>query len=111
MNKVLLKNIGGLSVWLLLSTFYFGCSQEDQNSQNQEKQLTLSQLLQEEEFWEGNALEYKERFFTNDDGIFYKTESENPFSGVIKVMFQKRNDRILEQLYGGFDAWRFLRMA
>ena len=66
---------------------------------------------QEEEFWEGNALEYKERFFTNDDGIFCKTESENRFSGVIKYVPEKERSHILEQLYGGFDAWRFLRMA
>lgn len=110
MNKVLLKNIGGLSVWLLLSTFYTGCSQQDQISQNQEKQLTLSQLLQDEEFWEGNALEYKERFFTNDDGIFCKAESENPFSGVIKVRSRKGTIASLSSyteglMHGDFFEW------
>ena len=39
--------------------------------EEQKGYLTLSQLLQEEEYWEGSSLEYKDTFFTNEEGEFF----------------------------------------
>ena len=89
MDKCLEKTFKRLVAWLSFATLLASCGQQESNPQDQEKKLTLSQLLQEEEFWEGNSLEYKEGFFTNDDGVFCKVETENPFSGVIKVRSRK----------------------
>ena len=89
MDKCIEKTFKRLVAWLSFATLLASCGQLETDPQDQEKKLTLSQLLQEEEFWEGNSLEYKEGFFTNDDGVFCKVETKNPFSGVIKVRSRK----------------------
>ena len=83
------KTFKRLVAWLFFATLLASCGQQGTNPQDQETKLNLSQLFQEEEFWEGNSLEYKEVFFTNDDGVFCKVETKNPFSGVIKVRSRK----------------------
>ena len=50
--------------------------------------LPLSDLIAQEEYWEGSPTEFKETFYNKEDGfeeIFCRKEGEAPFSGLIKI--------------------------
>ena len=80
MKRHLLLNSKSRSI-SILAVFLFiclGCEQNQPPPEEQKGYLTLSQLLQEEEYWEGSSLEYKDTFFTNEEGEFCKTETKVP---------------------------------
>ena len=71
--------------------------------------LTLSQLLQKRVL-EGSSLEYKDTFFTNEEGEFCKTETKVPFTGVIKIRSRKGSISELQSystglMNGDFFQW------
>ena len=65
----------------------FGCEQEEPESQKRVEEpgsLPLSSLIHNEEFWEGSAIEFDEKFVKRDD-LFYEVEGNYTYSGVIKI--------------------------
>ena len=101
------RSISILAVFLFIS---FGCEQNQPPPEEQKGYLTLSQLLQEEEYWEGSSLEYKDTFFTNEEGEFCKTETKVPFTGVIKIRSRKGSISELQSystglMNGDFFQW------
>jgi antitoxin component YwqK of YwqJK toxin-antitoxin module len=63
--------------------------------------IALQDMLQEEEYWEGNKLEYKELFFVNDKDLFCKKDSNKTYSGIIKIRSRKGSIAQLESYSSG----------
>jgi antitoxin component YwqK of YwqJK toxin-antitoxin module len=64
-----------------------GCEQEEPESPKRVEEpegLPLSTLIHNEEFWEGSAIEFGEKFVMKDD-LFYEAEGNYTYSGVIKI--------------------------
>lgn len=59
--------------------------EEPPETTNENKGYALSKLLYDEEYWEGTSTEYREGFYTNDEFLFCRTDSQKPFSGIIKI--------------------------
>ena len=71
----------------LFLCLFFGCEQEESlNSKQVEESegLPLSNLIHNEEFWEGSAIAFDEKFVMRDN-LFYEVEGNYTFSGVIKI--------------------------
>jgi antitoxin component YwqK of YwqJK toxin-antitoxin module len=75
--------------------------------------LPLSDLIVQEEYWEGSPTEFKETFFTKEDGfeeIFCRKEGESPFSGLIKIRARTGSVAALKSYWygkphGDFFEW------
>ena len=63
--------------------------------------IALQDMLHEEEYWEGNKLEYKELFFVNDKDLFCKKDSNKTYSGIIKIRSRKGSIAQLESYSSG----------
>ena len=77
-----------IHIWVyFIYLILLGCENQPSKPEadNKNKNYALSKLLFDEEYWEGTSTEYKERFFVNDQFLFCKTKTKNPYSGVIKV--------------------------
>ena len=51
--------------------------------------IALQDMLAEEEYWEGTKLEYTDLFLINDKDLFTKKDSNQTYSGIIKVRSRK----------------------
>jgi antitoxin component YwqK of YwqJK toxin-antitoxin module len=69
--------------------------------------IALQDMLGEEEYWEGNKLEYKELFFINQTDLFCKTDSNKTYSGIIKVRSRKGTIALLESYSSGLKNGDF----
>ena len=69
--------------------------------------IALQDMLGEEEYWEGNKLEYKELFFLNQTDLFCKTDSNKTYSGIIKVRSRKGTIALLESYSSGLKNGDF----
>ena len=63
--------------------------------------IALQDMLAEEEYWEGTKLEYTDLFTTNDKDLFIKKDSNQTYSGIIKVRSRKGTIAKLESYSGG----------
>jgi len=76
---------------LILLCFFASCTEEPPASTSKEvvdDRLPLSDLIVQEEYWEGSSTEFKETFYAKEDGfeeIFCRKEGDAPFSGLIKI--------------------------
>ena len=76
---------------LILLCFFASCTEEPPASTSKEvvdDRLPLSDLIVQEEYWEGSSTEFKETFYAKEDGfeeIFCRKEGDEPFSGLIKI--------------------------
>ena len=52
---------------------------------DEKKGRVLSNLLQNKEFWEGSNQEFTENFSVNENNLFCNTDSQIPYSGIIKI--------------------------
>ena len=69
----------------LFLCLFFGCEQEEPPKQVvQPEGLPLSSLIQNEEFWEGSAIAFDEKFVMRDN-LFYEVEGNYTYSGIIKI--------------------------
>lgn len=74
-----------ISAQSLLLCLFLGCEQEGSNNQvDLPEGLPLSALIENEEFWEGSAIEFNEQFFMKEE-LCYKAEGNYSFSGLIKI--------------------------
>ena len=64
----------------------FSCGGQEEPTQEVEKPagLPLSALIDNEEFWEGSALEFDEQFGMKDE-LFHKAEGDYAYTGLIKI--------------------------
>lgn len=64
----------------------FSCGGQEEQAQEVEKPagLPLSALIDNEEFWEGSALEFDEQFGMKDE-FFHKAEGDYAYTGLIKI--------------------------
>jgi antitoxin component YwqK of YwqJK toxin-antitoxin module len=69
--------------------------------------IALQDMLQEEEYWEGNKLEYNELFFVNDKDLFCKKDSNKSYSGIIKIRSRKGSIALLESYSSGIKDGDF----
>ena len=69
--------------------------------------IALQDMLAEEEYWEGNKLEYQDNFFTNDQNLFTIKDSNKTYSGVIKVRSRKGTIAMLESYASGLKDGDF----
>ena len=69
--------------------------------------IILKDMLEEEEYWEGNKLEYKDLFFTNEKDLFTKKDSNQTYSGLIKVRSRKGTIAMLESYSAGIKDGDF----
>ena len=75
--------------------------------------LPLSDLIAQEEYWEGTPTEFKETFYNKEDGfeeIFCRKEGEAPFSGLIKIRARTGSVAALKNYWygkphGDFFEW------
>ena len=75
--------------------------------------LPLSDLIAQEEYWEGTPTEFKETFYNKEDGfeeIFCRKEREAPFSGLIKIRARTGSVAALKNYWygkphGDFFEW------
>ena len=70
--------------------------------------IALQDMLAEEEYWEGTKLEYTDLFTINDKDLFIKKDSNQTYSGIIKVRSRKGTIAKLESYSGGIERRRFL---
>jgi len=76
-----------LAAQSLFLCLLFSCEQEEPANSKQVEEpegLPLSRLIQNEEFWEGSAMEFDEKFIMRDD-LFYEVEGNYSYSGIIKI--------------------------
>ena len=72
--------------WVSIYIFFiFGCEKQEPEKQQKKEGRALSQLVFNEEYWEGTSTEFKESFFTNDEFLFCRKDNEKPYSGIIKI--------------------------
>ena len=89
-----------------------GCEQEDPPNSKQVEEpegLPLSSLIHNEEFWEGSAIEFDEKFVMRDD-LFYEVEGNYTYSGVIKIRAGNGSLAVLKSYsqglpHGDFFKW------
>jgi antitoxin component YwqK of YwqJK toxin-antitoxin module len=84
-HQVMSFRLFSLATKCLFLSLMLGCGEEKQAEQIEESEgLPLSALIQNEEFWEGSAIEFNEHFFMKED-LCYKAEGNYSFSGLIKI--------------------------
>jgi antitoxin component YwqK of YwqJK toxin-antitoxin module len=68
------------------SLLLFSCGGQEEPTKVVEKPagLPLSALIDNEEFWEGSALEFDEQFGMKDE-LFHKAEGDYAYTGLIKI--------------------------
>lgn len=85
-NELKISIFGFGVSWVLL--ILTSCSPAEQDQSNQVKKFSLSEILQQEEYWEGSNTEHKESFFVDEEGRFSKISNRKPYTGVVKVRFR-----------------------
>jgi antitoxin component YwqK of YwqJK toxin-antitoxin module len=103
-----LKNLHAFSFITTLLIFLSSCERSQDDIPAEAMQgIALKDMLEEEEYWEGNKLEYKDNFFINDKNLFTKTDSNQTYSGVIKVRSRKGTIAMLESYSSGMKDGDF----
>ena len=69
--------------------------------------IALQDMLGEEEYWEGNKLEYIDLFFTNDNDLFSRKDSNKTYSAIINVRSRKGSIAKLESYSAGLKVGDF----
>ena len=69
--------------------------------------IALQDMLAEEEYWEGTKLEYIDLFFTNNNDLFSRKDSNKTYSGIIKVRSRKGSIAKLESYSSGLKDGDF----
>ena len=95
----------------LISLFVFCLSSceraQEQLPEEAMQGIALQDMLQEEEYWEGNKLEYNELFFVNNNDLFCKKDSNKTYSGIIKIRSRKGSIAQLESYSSGIKDGDF----
>lgn len=98
-------------LYFLFSLFVFcltSCEQGQEQLPDEAMQgIALKDMLQEEEYWEGNKLEYNELFFVNNEDLFCKKDSNKTYSGIIKIRSRKGSIAQLESYSSGIKDGDF----
>ena len=98
-------------LFFLISLFTFcltSCEREQEQPPEEAMQgIALQDMLQEEEYWEGNKLEYNELFFVNNQDLFCKKDSNKTYSGIIKIRSRKGSIAKLESYSSGIKDGDF----
>jgi len=85
------ENILRRTAKIMLFCFLASCAEEPPPSspiESVDDRLPLSELILQEEFWEGSSTEFEETFYAKEDGfeeILCRKEGDSPFSGLIKI--------------------------
>jgi len=101
---------------IMLFCFIASCAEEPPPSspiESVDDRLPLSELILQEEFWEGSSTEFEETFYAKEDGfeeILCRKQGDSPFSGLIKI--RARTGSVSEiksywygKPHGDFFAW------
>ena len=98
-------------LFFLISLFVFcltSCERgQEQLPEEAMQGIALQDMLQEEEYWEGNKLEYNELFFVNNEDLFCKKDSNKTYSGIIKIRSRKGSIAKLESYSSGIKDGDF----
>jgi antitoxin component YwqK of YwqJK toxin-antitoxin module len=98
-------------LFFLISLFVFcltSCERAQEQPPEEAMQgIALQDMLQEEEYWEGNKLEYNELFFVNNKDLFCKKDSNKTYSGIIKIRSRKGSIAQLESYSSGIKDGDF----
>ena len=98
-------------LFFLISLFVFcltSCERgQEQLPEEAIQGIALQDMLQEEEYWEGNKLEYNELFFVNNEDLFCKKDSNKTYSGIIKIRSRKGSIAQLESYSSGIKDGDF----
>ena len=88
MMKLMHFTIKSLGSWFAIFLFAFlllGCENQNPVADSKSTGYKLSKLLLDEEYWEGTSSEFQESFFNNEEFLFCKSDTQLPYSGLIKV--------------------------
>ena len=97
-------------VFLLVVSFSFftGCERGQEELPAEAMQgIALEDMIAEEEYWEGNKLEYNDLFFVNDKDLFTRKDSNKTYSGIIKVRSRKGTISLLQSYSAGLKDGDF----
>ena len=98
-------------LYFLISLFVFCLTScewgQEQLPEEAMQGIALQDMLQEEEYWEGNKLEYNELFFVNNKDLFCKKDSNKTYSGIIKIRSRKGSIAQLESYSSGIKDGDF----
>ena len=84
------------------------CERGQENLPDEAMQgIALQDMLAEEEYWEGTKLEYTDLFSINDKDLFIKKDSNQTYSGIIKVRSRKGTIAKLESYSAGMKDGDF----
>ena len=97
-------------VFLLVVSFSFftGCEKGQEELPAEAMQgIALGDMIAEEEYWEGNKLEYNDLFFVNEKDLFTRKDSNKTYSGIIKVRSRKGTISLLQSYSAGLKDGDF----
>jgi antitoxin component YwqK of YwqJK toxin-antitoxin module len=100
----------------ILLCFFASCAEEPPSAVPKEAlddRLPLSDLILQEEYWEGSSTEFEETFYMKEDGfeeIFCRKEGAEPFSGLVKTRAHTGSVAALKSYWygkphGNFFEW------